>query len=63
MFYVANVIEFSVFLDLLCTFNLLVGYRLNRFWSQQLNQFDTHALLLGGYVSLILLDKMVFYWH
>ena len=57
MFYVAIVILFSVFSYLLWKSNLLVCYKLNRFRTPQVNQFDICALLFGGYVSFIPLDK------
>ena len=60
MFYVANVITLSVFLELPRKFNLLVRYKLNRFWSPRVNQFDTRALAFGGYARFIPLDKMVY---
>ena len=53
MFHVANVIMFSVFLELLCKFTLLVRYKLNRFRPPQVNHFDIRALLFGGYIRFI----------
>ena len=53
MFYVANVITFSVFLDLLWKFTLLVRYRLNIFRPPRVNQFDIFARLFGGYARSI----------
>ena len=63
MFYVANIIIFSVFLELLRKPTLLVCYKLNRFHPLQVNQFDIHALLFGGYSRFITLDKIVFYGY
>ena len=63
MFYVANVITFSLSLDLLRKFTLLVRYKLNIFRPPQVNQFDNSALLFGGYTSFIPLDKMVVYGY
>ena len=61
--YVANVITFSVFSELLWKFTLLVSYKLNRFRPPRLNQFDIRALLYGGWPRFITLDKMVFYGY
>ena len=61
MFYVANVIKFSAFSELLRKSNLLLSYKLSRFRNTRLNQFDISALLFGGYVRFIPLDKMVLY--
>ena len=63
MFYVDNTITFSVFLELLCKFTLLVRYKLNIFRPLHMNHFDINALLFGGYYRFIPLDKMVFYGH
>ena len=63
MFYVANVITLSAFLELLWKFTLLVRYRLNITRPPRVNQFDIHALLFGGYSRFITLDKMVFYGY
>ena len=58
IFYVANVITFSAFSELLWKSILLVRYKLNRFSFARVNQFDIRALLFGGYDRFILLDKM-----
>ena len=63
MFYVANVITLSVFSELLWKPTLLVCYKLNRFQPPQVNQFDTRALLFGGYARFIPLDKMILYGY
>ena len=63
MFYVANVITFSVFSELLWKFTLLVHYKLNRFQPPQVNQFDSRALLYGSYDRFIPLYKMAFYGY
>ena len=63
MFYVANVITFSVFLELLWKFTLLVSYKLNICWTPRVNQFDIRALSFGGYDRFIPLDKIVFYGY
>ena len=59
MFYVANVITFSVFLELLWKNTLLVRYRSNRFRPPQVNQFYIRAQLFGGYTRFIPLFKVV----
>ena len=59
MFYVANVITFSVFLELLWKFALLVFYKLNGFCPPWVDQFDIRALLFGGYYRLIPLYQKV----
>ena len=59
MFYVANVITFTVFLELLWKFTLLLRYKLNIFRPPWMNQFDICALLFGGYTMFIPLGKMV----
>ena len=46
MFYVASVIIFSVFLELLRKSTLLVHYKLKRFLPPQVSQFDISALLV-----------------
>ena len=61
MFYVANAMKFSVFLELLWNSALLLRYKLNIFHPLRMNQFDMCALLFGGYTRFILLDKMVLY--
>ena len=61
MFYVSNIVTFSVFLELLCKSTLIVCYKLNIFRPPRVNQFDILALLFGGYAKFILLDKMVLY--
>ena len=63
MFYVANVITFSVFSYLLCKSTLLVCYQFNRLRPPQVNQFDISALLFGGYARFILLGKMVYRYN
>ena len=60
MFYVANVITFSIFLELVWESTLLLRYKLNRFRPPHVNQFDIHALLFRGYIRFILLDKMIY---
>ena len=51
MFYVATVITFSIFLELLWKSTLLVCYKLNIFCSAIMNHFDIHKLLIrpGSY--------------
>ena len=49
MCYVANVTPFSVFLELLRKFTLLIYHKLTRFWPLPVNQFDICALLFCGY--------------
>ena len=61
MFYLANIITFNTFLELLCKYALLLSYKLNIFHPLQVNQFDICELLFGGYTRFILLDKMVLY--
>ena len=61
MFYVDNVIKFSVFLELLWKFTLLVRYKLNLFQPLQVNQFDIFALLLDYYSRFTRLYKMFLY--
>ena len=63
MFYVANVITFSVFLELLRKFTLLVRYNLNRFQPPRVNQFDIYALLFGGYTTFITRGKLVYRYN
>ena len=63
MFYVANVITFSVFLKLLWKYTLILRYKLNLFQPPRVNHFDICALLLGGYARFKPLDKMVFYGY
>ena len=53
MLYVANVIPFSVFLELLCKSTLIVRYKLNSFRPPRVNRFDTIALLFGGYARFM----------
>ena len=64
MFYIANVITLSVFLELLRKFNLLLLYKLNSLRPPWVNQFDIHAVFFGGYARFIPLYKMIFcgYW-
>ena len=59
MFYVANIITFRSFSELLWKFTLLACYKLIIFRPPQVNQFDIRALLLVSYARLIPLDKMV----
>ena len=63
IFYLANVITFSLFLGLLRWYNLLVRYKLNRFRPLRVNQFDICALLFGGYTRFILLGKIVYRYN
>ena len=60
MLYVANVTTFSVILELLCKFTVLIRYKLNILQPTWVNHFDIHALLFGGYTRLIQLDKMFY---
>ena len=48
MFYVASVIAFSAFLELLRMPNILVPYKLDIFRPTRLNFFDVRELLFGG---------------
>ena len=59
MFYVDSVITFSVFLELLYKSTLLIRYKLNSFRPPQVDQFDIHSLLFGGYIRFIPIDKMI----
>ena len=61
MFYVATVIAFRTFWELLWRSTLLVCYKLNRFQPPRTYQFDICALLLGGYDRFVPLDKIVLY--
>ena len=61
MFYVASIIPFRVFLELLWKSTLLLRYKLNILWPRWLNHFDIMALLIGGYARFIPLDKIVLY--
>ena len=61
MFHVANVIKFSLSLELLRKSALLLRYKLNIFHILRMNQFDICTLIFGGYTSFILLDKMFSY--
>ena len=61
MFYIANVITFREFSELLWKSTLLVRYKLNRFQPRQVNQFDIYACLFGGYSRFIPLDKIFLY--
>ena len=61
MFYVAKVITFRVFLELLWKSNLLVRYKLDQFEPARVNQFDINKLLFIGYSRFTPLDKMVLY--
>ena len=60
MFYVANVIKFSIFLELMWKFTLLTRYRLNSLRPPRVNQFDICALLFGGYSRFIPLGKFFY---
>ena len=60
MFYIASVIAFSVFSELLWKASLLVQYKINVFWPPNVNQFDIYVQLFSGYARLIPLDKMVY---
>ena len=60
MIYVASVITFNVFFELLWKSTLLVCYKLNRFRPPQVNQFDIPALLFIFYARFVSLDKMVY---
>ena len=60
MFYVASVITFSVFSELLWKSIFLVRYKLNIFRPPRVNQFDILALLLSAYSRFVPLDKMVY---
>ena len=61
MFYVASVIKFIIFLELLWNYTLLICYNFNIFCSPRVKHFDIYALLFGGYARFILLYKMVLY--
>ena len=63
MFYVANVIKFSVFLELLWNSTLIIHYKLNRFWPPWANQFDICALLFVGCDRFTPLYKIVLYLY
>ena len=58
MCYVASVITFSIFLELLQKSTLLVRYKLIKSGQHRLNQFDIRALLFGVYARFLLLYKM-----
>ena len=60
IFYVDTIINFSFFLELLWKSTLLVRYKLNKFRSPQVNQFDICAVLYGSYARFVPLDKMVY---
>ena len=64
-FYVANVIIFSTFSELLWKSTLIVRYKLNSFRPPRANQFYIYALLFDSYTRFTLLDKMVLnsYWR
>ena len=51
MFYIANIITFSAFSDLLWEYTLIVRYNLNIFQPPRVNHFDIGTLLFGGYSS------------
>ena len=57
MFYVAIVIIFSIFLEVLWKSTLLVRYKLNIFRPPQVNEFGIRELLFGSYSRFIPLDK------
>ena len=57
MFYVASIITFSVFLELLWMPTLLVRYSIIGPGLYGLNQFYISSLLFGRYARFILLDK------
>ena len=61
MFYVANVIKFSVFLVLLWKSNLIVCYKLNIFRPPRVNQFgkkETHMFYVANVITFsVLLEK------
>ena len=63
MFHIASVITFGVFLELLWKSNLLVRFRLNRFWPPRMNQFDIRELLSGRYARFIPSDKIVYIYN
>ena len=63
MSYVVSVITFSVILVLLWDFTLLVFYKLYRFCSPILNQFDIHTLLFCVYYRFIPIDKMIYIYN
>ena len=60
MFYVANVIKFSVFSELLQKCTLLVRYKLNIFGPPRVDQFDICSRLFGGYARFIPLSELVY---
>ena len=53
MFYAANIITVSVFLELLWKFIILICYKLNIFGPPLVNQFDIRAILFGGYARFV----------
>ena len=57
MMYVASIIRFRVFSELLRKSTLLAHCKLNIFWPPLVNQFDICALLFGGYDRFITLYK------
>ena len=61
MLYVASVITFSVFSELLWKSTLLVHYRLNIFWRPWVNPFDICVILFVRYAIFVRLDKFVLY--
>ena len=63
MFYVASVITFSLFFELMWKYTLLVHYKLNIFQPPRVNQFDIFTLLFGVYTSFILLDKLSYIFN
>ena len=63
MFYLANVIIFSVVLELLWKSTLLVRYKLNILRYLRVNQFDIRALFFSGYAMFIMLDKIVYIYN
>ena len=61
MFYVANVITFSVVSDLLWECTSIVHYSLNRFQPPLVNQFYICTMWFGGCARFIVLDQIVLY--
>ena len=59
MFYVANVITFRAFLELLWKFTSLVRYKLNGFRPARVNQFYICARFFSGYARFISLFQVV----
>ena len=59
MFYLSNVIIFTVSLELLWKVTLFERYRLNRFRPPWVNQFDIRARLFGGYTRFIPIYELI----